>query len=269
MALGYKAGYSNQTATNQFFIGNESGESLTEGYGNTFVGHLTGKYCTNVSDNTFIGYQSGYRNYTGARNTFIGNAAGLDAQGSGNVFIGNRVGWYEDGDNLLYIDNSSTSTPLIYGDFSANYVRINDKLGVGVNPTTNFAVAGLTGTTAGYTVRWSGNNFYYYSSSKDTKDNIQPLEEDFYKILSAEPVSFIDKATGEPHIGFIAEDFDEKGLDKLVIYNDGKPSALSYELVSLYNLEIIKDQQKKLEEKDAEIEALKSRIAKIESQLGL
>jgi hypothetical protein len=269
LAIGYRSGYTNQTATNQFFLGNRSGESLTEGYANTFVGHLTGRYSTNVSDNTFIGYQAGYRNYTGARNTFIGSAAGLDAEGSGNVFIGNRVGWYEDGDDLLYIDNSSTSSPLIYGNFSSDFVRINNKLGVGINPTTNFAVAGLTGTTSGAYVRWSGNNFYYYSSSRDTKEDIHPLQEDFYKILAAEPVSFIDKATGEPHIGYIAEEFDEKGLEKLVIYMDGKPSALSYELITIYNLEIIKDQQEQLEQKDAEIENLKARLSEIEAVLGM
>src|SRR5262249_53010949 len=32
------------------------------------------------------------------------------------------------GSNKLYIDNSSSSTPLIYGDFSTNSVTINDSL---------------------------------------------------------------------------------------------------------------------------------------------
>ena len=37
--------------------------------------------------------------------------------GSGNVFLGNEAGYKETGSNKLYIDNSDTSTPLIYGQF--------------------------------------------------------------------------------------------------------------------------------------------------------
>ena len=50
---------------------------------------------------------------------------------------------------------------------------------------------------------------------------------------------------------------------------DGKPSALSYELITIYNLEIIKDQQEQLEQKDAEIENLKVRLSQIEAALGM
>ncbi len=267
--IGYRAGFANQVATNQFFIGNQSGEDLTDGYGNTFVGHLTGANSTSVSENTFIGYQSGYNNYTGTGNTFLGNASGLDAQGSGNVFIGNRVGWYEDGNNLLYIDNSSTTSPLIYGDFSGNVVKINGSLGVGVIPTQPLAVAGLTGTTSGSYLRVYLDNIYYYSSSRETKTDIHPFIEEFTKILEANPVKFTDKTSGEENIGYIAEDFDELGLNDLVIYENGKPKSLSYELISLYNLEIIKMQQETIREKEKEIEALKARLARIEEILDI
>jgi len=150
LIIGYQAGLSNQTATNQFFIGNNSGENLTVGYGNTFVGHLTGQKSTDCSNNTFIGYQVGYNNLTGNNNTYIGYGAGLkstgsnniligyltgynNTAGSGNVFIGNSAGYSETGSNLLYIDNSSSSTPLIYGDFSNDSLVVNGKLRVNGN----------------------------------------------------------------------------------------------------------------------------------------
>jgi hypothetical protein len=61
--------------------------------------------------NTVLGYQSGFNLSTGA----------------GNVFLGYQAGYNETGSNKLYIANSNTSSPLIYGDFSTG------RVGIGVN----------------------------------------------------------------------------------------------------------------------------------------
>jgi hypothetical protein len=58
--------------------------------------------------------------------TGIGSEAGLNATGAGNTFIGYQAGYNELGSNKLYISNSLTATPLIYGDFSAKFVSIGD-----------------------------------------------------------------------------------------------------------------------------------------------
>jgi len=50
---------------------------------------------------------------------------------TGCVFIGHKAGYYENNDDRLYIDNSSVATPLVFGDFSDNYVTIHNNLGVG------------------------------------------------------------------------------------------------------------------------------------------
>lgn len=149
------------------------------------------------------------------------------------------------------------------------------RIGIGtLTPGTPLAIAGLTGTTSGAYLRIYNNNVYYYSSSRATKTNIRQLEENFRKILHARPVKFTDRTTGEENIGYIAEDFEDLGLENLVVYQNGKPMSLSYELVSLYNLEIIKEQQAALEKKNEEIaglhneiEALKQRMESIESKL--
>ncbi|MCX6335345.1 MAG: tail fiber domain-containing protein [Bacteroidia bacterium] len=140
-------------------------------------------------------------------------------------------------------------------------VRTSGNVGIGtITPGTKLAIAGLTGTTSGSYLRIYNDNVYYYSSSIKTKTDIEPLEEDFYKILQAQPVSFTDKVSGERNIGFIAEEFDKIGLSNLVIYEKGEPVSLSYELISLYNLEIIKNQQKAIKEQQQQIEIQNQKI---------
>jgi hypothetical protein len=116
----------------------------------------------------------------------------------------------------------------------------------------------MNGTTSGNQVMWYDGKLYYYSSSRKYKDDIKPLEENFDKILDAEPVSFTDKVSGERNIGFIAEEFEKLGLENLVVHRDSKPDAIKYELVSLYLLEIIKKQNAKIEELTQRIDAIET-----------
>jgi len=57
------------------------------------------------------------------------------------------VGYNEAGSNKLYIDNSSTLTPLIYGEFDNDLVTINGDLGIGtITPTSVLEVSNGTST---------------------------------------------------------------------------------------------------------------------------
>jgi hypothetical protein len=124
----------------------------------------------------------------------------------------------------------------------------------------NVYIRNITGTTFGSPVRIYNDQLYFQSSSKKYKDDIQELTDDFNKILDAQPKSFIDKATGQRNIGYIAEEFDKLGLDNLVIYKDGQPDGLKYELVSLYLLEVVKDQR-------AQNDSLKQRVEALEEMM--
>ena len=74
-------------------------------------------------------------------NTFIGMEAGFDnISGSGNVFLGHRAGFQETGSDKLYIANSDTQTPLLYGDFSQSLLRVNGNLDV----TGSFSFEGVS-----------------------------------------------------------------------------------------------------------------------------
>jgi len=77
--------------------------------GNTAIGGLSLGSHSIGSYNVALGFQSGYSNITGA----------------GNIFLGYQAGYNEAGSNKLYIENSNSATPLIYGDFATNLARIN------------------------------------------------------------------------------------------------------------------------------------------------
>jgi hypothetical protein len=78
--------------------------------------------------NTALGGKALFSNKSGNSNVTVGFESFYNAAGSGNVGLGYRAGYLETGSNKLYIDNSNTSLPLIYGDFNANDLTINGDL---------------------------------------------------------------------------------------------------------------------------------------------
>jgi len=163
--LGYKAGYSTQGSEDNVMVGLATGTSTTTGSANTmigtwagefnnkgvhnvFVGYGAGAYNdtasynvfvgswaginnTNGRDNTFLGTSTGAHNTTGRGNTFLGRRSGFyNETGDSNIFIGNRAGFNELGSHKLYIANSDTTTPLIYGEFDNEMLRIHGTLDI-------------------------------------------------------------------------------------------------------------------------------------------
>jgi hypothetical protein len=139
--VGYAAGLSYTTGSDNSFFGMESGHSNTSGNSNSFIGVNAGYSNTEGNDNTFIGRAAGYNNLTGNENTYIGRTAGGgNIGGSGNVCLGHRAGYNENGSNKLYIANTDTSEPLIYGEFDNQYLEVNGRLRV--NSYIQLAVTG-------------------------------------------------------------------------------------------------------------------------------
>ena len=204
----------------------------------------------------------------------------ITATSDGIVNIGSSAGTHVTLDNNeLHARNGSATSDLFLNDFGGDvYIGRQGKVYVGkVGDTSSLYVRGhlmvdyMSGTSAGSTVRWYNDRLYFYTSSKRYKQDIQPFQEDFHKILQAQPKSFTCKTTGEPGIGYIAEEFDELGLGSLVTYNnDGQPDALKYELVSLYLLEVVKDQQAKIAELEdalAQTQSLEQRLQAVENSI--
>jgi len=129
--IGGSAGYANTTGLYNTFMGDSAGHDNTIGFSNTFIGGLAGNDNSTGQQNTFIGASTGHSNTTGHYNTFIGENAGYTNEtGNGNLFLGYRAGYNETDSNKLYIANSDTSTPLIYGDFGEQELTINGDLAV-------------------------------------------------------------------------------------------------------------------------------------------
>ncbi len=134
--MGQDAGSGNTTGFSNSFFGRSAGLSNTTGFSNSFFGLESGRMNTTGRFNTFIGIAAGRNHTTGDRNTYVGRRAGANnPSGSGNVFIGDLAGQNATGSNQLYIANSETESPLIYGEFDNQIVNINGSLGVGIqNP---------------------------------------------------------------------------------------------------------------------------------------
>jgi hypothetical protein len=111
-------------------------------------------------------------------------------------------------------------------------------------------------------VQWDNvtGQFYYDNSSRKHKQNLTPLKDDFEKLLQAVPMTYTRPGAPDRwEIGFIAEEFDELGLKKLVDYApDGKtPEGINYEKICLYLTAIARKQATRLEEQRKQMEALR------------
>lgn len=146
--IGAYAGYDATTGIDNVFVGYMSGRKATEGSNNTLLGNNAGFKSTTGHTNTFIGNSAGYELTTGDSNTFVGRNAGrTNVTGTGNVFVGHEAGYSEAGSNRLYISNSSTDAPLIYGEFDTRRLVANGSLEVdGSIEASNGVVLG-DGTT--------------------------------------------------------------------------------------------------------------------------
>ena len=129
------------------YLGNNAGANSGSGFDNVGIGYSALSNITTGLGNVAIGYEANYYNQTGDENTMIGAETGGNSTGlSGRIYIGYRAGFYETTDNKLYIENSDSDTPLIYGDFTdgIEQVRINGKFSVGDNSSA-FGARSLAG----------------------------------------------------------------------------------------------------------------------------
>ncbi|HTJ52995.1 MAG TPA: hypothetical protein VL443_26255 [Cyclobacteriaceae bacterium] len=157
--VGFGTGRYSTTGWYNVFLGSDAGWNNTNGNNNIFIGRGCAYANTTGYNNVYIGEEAAANNVSGAKNTFLGSGAGASTlvTGSSNVFIGFNAGYNESGSNKLYIANTSTPTPLIYGDFSANQVGIN----IAPNGTNTLSIGGAVyssgnvtavGTVSGATI---------------------------------------------------------------------------------------------------------------------
>ncbi len=121
---------SGANASDNIAVGNRSLRSIT-GHENVGVGSRTLESLANGNHNVAIGDQAARSKNSGSNNVYLGEYSGLSNNGSGNVFLGRQSGMNNgSGSNQLYIENSNSNTPLIYGDFANDTVKIFGSLSV-------------------------------------------------------------------------------------------------------------------------------------------
>lgn len=251
--MGYQAGMHNIMGENNVFIGESSGAHGDAGNGNVYLGNWTG-FTNRGDDNVIIGNMAGagggipgeMSDFTD--NIMIGSHSGYNNRnGKSNVFIGTRAGFDEVGDLKLYIDNTGTGSnfPLIYGDFIAKEVTINNTL-----------IAEVAGP-----------------SDATMKKEIRTLENTLDKVLNLRAVTFEwdqdhpKSATlgDSDQIGMIAQEV-EAYFPELVIETAKGYKALSYGKLSAVLLEAIKEQQVMIRQQQEIIDELTTRVEQLEGR---
>jgi len=152
-AVGHFAMSSNTTGIENSVLGFQALKDNTSGSANVACGAYALEKNTTASDNVAIGTYALYDNNggsnvavgksalegntTGANNVALGFEAGSSSDpgvsltGSNNIFIGYQAGRSDvTVSDRLFIENSSSSTPLIYGEFDNDLVTINGNLGI-------------------------------------------------------------------------------------------------------------------------------------------
>ncbi|WP_420387243.1 tail fiber domain-containing protein [Roseivirga sp.] len=222
--------------------------------GSVFIGEGTGLSSTGAG-NLALGSEAMKNNTSGRFNVAIGyRALRQNTTGQGNVAIGYNAGFNETGNNKLYIDNSNTNSPLVWGDFSSDLVNINGKLGVGIaNPATitdefevngNATVISLTET-----------------SDRRFKKNINQLESSLDKLLSLRGVSYEWRIDEFPdrrfnpgnNLGLIAQEV-QAIFPELVSTNREGFLSVSYSGFAPVLIEAIKEQQQQISDLEQALE---------------
>ena len=215
-----------------------------KGKNNSAFGYKVLDKLTSGANNTAVGQGALYSNKSGSSNTALGVQAGYKATGKLNVFIGYKAGFSEKKSNKLYIDNSSTSSPLIYGDFLKNTLTVNGKM---------------------YAKR------FITSSDARLKTDIRPLNNALDTVLSLQGKQYrlIDEAVNQTDIGLIAQDV-EKVLPQIVTQSEDGYKAIDYQSLTAVLIEAMKEQQGQMvsqqQQFTAEMTTQQDQIAALEKE---
>ena len=274
--LGYQAGYLNTYGYSNVFIGYNAGYSNignstgSSGFNNVYIGQLAGEK-NNGTNNVFIGDEAGKTLTSGIRNVYIGSSAGVQSTGNYNTYIGANAGKFDTGSDNVCIGYGSgfgssesgylaignrTNSALISGSFSSSKLYLWADVGIGASTLAGYKlyVSGAAYSTGG----WATSDIRY---KKDITDMSMVLSE----LTRLNPVNFVWRKDEFPQmnfddgrqIGLIAQEVEEIFPD-LVRTDDNGYKAVSYEKLSVLLLEGIKEQQKQIDELKTMVEKLAS-----------
>lgn len=113
------------------------------------------------------------------------------------------------------------------------------------------------------------------TSARKYKEDIQVAEEVISKakrLLSILPSSWYDKAEiarggkAQRYYGFVADDFDLKGLKEVVLYgSSGQVEGLAYDRLTMYQNVILSDHEREIQSLKNEVDQLKNKVIELEA----
>jgi hypothetical protein len=214
-------------------------------YGIYFANNNIAPFMGDDADNQYFNFYSGF---SGTRT--------YDAHLS--VF-GRATGW----GNYIDITHDGTNGKI---STDAGHIILNPASNVAIGnitPTQKLDVAGtarlrgIGSSGSGTAVIADANGVLYkLSSSERFKENIRELKTDPQAVLKLQPKRFKWKSTGQEDVGLIAEEVEQQIPDLVIYDNEGRPDAVKYDAVTLYLLELVKEQQKKIETLEAKLDKL-------------
>jgi len=218
---------------------------------NTFIGHQSGENNYRGSSNTFIGYKSGNLSNSTYDNTFIGTNSGLNNTGSRNIFIGSAAGSQQTADSdKLFIENSSSSSPLIWGDFALDQLKLNGKVGIG-NGFANFPTTAGSVNVANYNLFVKGGIL-----TEEVRVNLQSNWADYvfssnYKLKTLDEVENYINENGHLENVPSAKKVKEEGIEL------GEMAKIQQEKIEELTLYLIQ-QNKEIKELRENLKSLKN-----------
>lgn len=249
--IGHMAGMNNTIGDNNLFLGRRSGISNETGSNNIFLGEA-GVNNLSGSNNIFIGKMAADENYSGSHNVIIGNEAGSFGNGSGNIFLGYLAGAEELGNDKLFIANSDTPTPLIWGDFSTEKLKFNGTVGIGLY-SNNFPTMAGTVDVSDYKLIVEDGILTEQVRVMLKADWADYVFEENYELPSLEEVENYIEENGHLPNTPSAKQVKENGIELGEI---AKIQQEKIEELTLYTIQ----QQKQLEKQQQEIEELKAMV---------
>ncbi len=127
----------NTQGSQNIAIGNFSLEQSTIQSNNAALGYCAVRFLTSGEQNTIVGNFAGQNLISGSQNVYLGYASGRSSAGTGNVLIGNQSGENLVASNRLFIENTNSSLPLIYGEFDNDVLKVNGEFRINKVATTN------------------------------------------------------------------------------------------------------------------------------------
>lgn len=250
--IGHLAAPSIGTGVSNVVLGHRAGENLYDGNENVLLGTMAGQGSNDNSNNVMIGFSAGYNN-NGNRNTFIGNSAGFTNDLSGNIFLGYNAGYNETTSNKLYIENSNSSTPLIWGDFANDLLKFNGKVGIGLGAAA-FPTTGGSINVAAYKLIVNGGILAKEVRVATTWADY--VFEDTYNLPTLPEVEcYINENGHLPNVPS-AKQVEENGIEV------GQMAKIQQEKIEELTLYAIA-QQKQLDKQEKEIQELKALVLKL------